>query len=231
MKVDKIESKRWQKKTKNRKKWYEFSFDPKVRIFQGTKDFDPVCEIKGEFIDLVQIHSSTIHEARTDIKLVGDGFFTDKKGFNLSIRTADCLPMIFYHPEKMLALLHAGWKGTALMIAKKFLFKMEELYNLNLRDWEVAFGPCIAPEKYEVGKDVFEFFEKFNIDGIKIKNIEKITNHDVKAVEYFLKERFDELGIGRYKEFIHFGLTSQDINNTHLNTVLQSRLEKSKSPW
>jgi adenylosuccinate lyase len=51
-------------------------------------------------------------------------------------------------------------------------------------------------------------------DGIKVKNIEKITNHDVKAVEYFLKEKFDELGLGQYKEFIHFGLTSQDINNT-----------------
>ncbi|MBW2563827.1 MAG: adenylosuccinate lyase, partial [Deltaproteobacteria bacterium] len=51
-------------------------------------------------------------------------------------------------------------------------------------------------------------------DAIKVKNIEKITNHDVKAVEYFLKERFDELGLSQYKEFIHFGLTSQDINNT-----------------
>ncbi|HAA01529.1 MAG TPA: adenylosuccinate lyase, partial [Flavobacteriales bacterium] len=44
--------------------------------------------------------------------------------------------------------------------------------------------------------------------------IEKITNHDVKAVEYFLKEKFETLGVGEQKEFIHFGLTSQDINNT-----------------
>lgn len=51
-------------------------------------------------------------------------------------------------------------------------------------------------------------------DALKIKTIEKITNHDVKAVEYFIKERFDNLGISEYKEFIHFGLTSQDINNT-----------------
>ncbi len=48
----------------------------------------------------------------------------------------------------------------------------------------------------------------------KVKEIEKITNHDVKAVEYYLKARFDELGLSEYKEFIHFGLTSQDINNT-----------------
>ena len=51
-------------------------------------------------------------------------------------------------------------------------------------------------------------------DALKIKDIEKITNHDVKAVEYFVKEKFDLLNLGAYKEFIHFGLTSQDINNT-----------------
>ena len=53
-----------------------------------------------------------------------------------------------------------------------------------------------------------------NDDAIEIKNIEKITNHDVKAVEYFIKQKFDMLSISDYKEFIHFGLTSQDINNT-----------------
>src|ERR1700733_2267108 len=51
-------------------------------------------------------------------------------------------------------------------------------------------------------------------DAESIKEIEKITNHDVKAVEYFIKKEFDDLGLGQYKEFIHFGLTSQDINNT-----------------
>ncbi len=51
-------------------------------------------------------------------------------------------------------------------------------------------------------------------DAQTIKNIEKTTNHDVKAVEYFIKEEFDKLGLSAYKEFIHFGLTSQDINNT-----------------
>ena len=51
-------------------------------------------------------------------------------------------------------------------------------------------------------------------DAQKIKDIESITNHDVKAVEYFIKEKFDTLNLQQYKEFIHFGLTSQDINNT-----------------
>lgn len=60
-----------------------------------------------------------------------------------------------------------------------------------------------------------EVYKDFKIeDAQRIKEIEKITNHDVKAVEYFLKERFDVLNFSDYKEFIHFGLTSQDINNT-----------------
>ncbi len=59
----------------------------------------------------------------------------------------------------------------------------------------------------------------------QVKAIEKITNHDVKAVEYFLKEQFDELGIGQYKEFIHFGLTSQDINNTSTPLMLKDAVK------
>ena len=57
-----------------------------------------------------------------------------------------------------------------------------------------------------------------------IKDIEKVTNHDVKAVEYFLKERFDELGLADRKEFIHFGLTSQDVNNTAFPMMLADAL-------
>ena len=63
--------------------------------------------------------------------------------------------------------------------------------------------------------DLRKVYENFTTeDAIKIKDIEKVTNHDVKAVEYFIKEKFDTIGIAEFKEFIHFGLTSQDINNT-----------------
>ncbi|MDA9357045.1 adenylosuccinate lyase [Flavobacteriaceae bacterium] len=62
-------------------------------------------------------------------------------------------------------------------------------------------------------------------DSIKIKEIEKTTNHDVKAVEYFLKDKFDELKLSEYKEFIHFGLTSQDINNTAIPLSLKEAIE------
>lgn len=64
------------------------------------------------------------------------------------------------------------------------------------------------------------------IDAANIKEIEKTTNHDVKAVEYFIKEKFDELGLQKYKEFIHFGLTSQDINNTAIPMSLKDAMNE-----
>jgi len=63
-------------------------------------------------------------------------------------------------------------------------------------------------------------------DAGRIKEIEKVTNHDVKAVEYFLKEKFEPIGLGQYKEFIHFGLTSQDINNTAVPCSIQDALRE-----
>ncbi len=62
-------------------------------------------------------------------------------------------------------------------------------------------------------------------DALRIKEIESITNHDVKAVEYFIKEKFDNLNLQKYKEFIHFGLTSQDINNTAVPLSLKDAFE------
>jgi len=63
-------------------------------------------------------------------------------------------------------------------------------------------------------------------DAQSIKEIEKTTNHDVKAVEYFIKHKFDELGLQKYKEYIHFGLTSQDINNTSVPCSLRDALQE-----
>ena len=62
-------------------------------------------------------------------------------------------------------------------------------------------------------------------DAQKIKDIEKVTNHDVKAVEYFIKEAFEALGLSQFQEFIHFGLTSQDINNTSVPLSVKEALE------
>lgn len=63
-------------------------------------------------------------------------------------------------------------------------------------------------------------------DALWIKETEKVTNHDVKAVEYFIKEKFEALGLSKYKEFIHFGLTSQDINNTAIPLSTKDAFEQ-----
>ena len=77
-------------------------------------------------------------------------------------------------------------------------------------------------------RGIYENFTE--ADAQRIKDIEAITNHDVKAVEYFLKERFDELGLQQFKEFIHFGLTSQDINNTATPMSIKDALQQTMIP-
>ena len=76
-----------------------------------------------------------------------------------------------------------------------------------------------------IGKMVVSLNDFSEKDAAEIKRIEKTTNHDVKAVEYYLKNKFEEYGLGAYKEFIHFGLTSQDINNTATPMSLKIGLE------
>lgn len=76
-----------------------------------------------------------------------------------------------------------------------------------------------------------KIYEDFSLeDAQAVKEIERTTNHDVKAVEYFLKEKFDKLGLSEFKEFIHFGLTSQDINNTAIPLSIKDSLAETVYP-
>lgn len=79
------------------------------------------------------------------------------------------------------------------------------------------------PKNFDELRKIYRNFS--SDDAIRVKEIEKTTNHDVKAVEYFLKERFSDLGLDEFKEFIHFGLTSQDINNTAVPLSIKDYLE------
>lgn len=97
-------------------------------------------------------------------------------------------------------------------------------------EYFIALCELPLPQLSEVSSSVFvdlrEIYQNFSIEDAKrIKEIESITNHDVKAVEYFLKEKFDNLNLAPYKEFIHFGLTSQDINNTSVPLSLKEAIE------
>ncbi|MBN2595616.1 adenylosuccinate lyase [Labilibaculum sp.] len=86
-------------------------------------------------------------------------------------------------------------------------------------EYFIALCEVPLPQLKDFDKDLFadlrSLYLDFTVeDAQKVKDIESVTNHDVKAVEYFIKEKFDALNLHKYKEFIHFGLTSQDINNT-----------------
>ncbi|WP_166964801.1 adenylosuccinate lyase [Yeosuana marina] len=97
-------------------------------------------------------------------------------------------------------------------------------------EYFIALCEIPLPQLTGVSKDVFEelrgIYQNFSTeDALIIKKIESITNHDVKAVEYFIKEKFDALGLSEFKEFIHFGLTSQDINNTAIPLSIKEAVE------
>lgn len=85
--------------------------------------------------------------------------------------------------------------------------------------------------KAEIFERLRSIYSNFSIDDAKrIKEHESVTNHDVKAVEYFIKEKFDSMGLEKWKEFIHFGLTSQDINNTSVPMSVRDALHESFIP-
>lgn len=91
--------------------------------------------------------------------------------------------------------------------------------------------PQLATVNHEVFESLRNIYRTFSVDdAARIKEIESVTNHDVKAVEYFLKENFDKLGLEQYKEFIHFGLTSQDINNTSVPMSIKDAINEAFLP-
>ena len=94
----------------------------------------------------------------------------------------------------------------------KYRIQVEVEYFISLCELPLTQLQNFPSDKFQ---DLRNLYQNFSIDSAeRIKDIESITNHDVKAVEYLIKEEFDKLELSKYKEFIHFGLTSQDINNT-----------------
>lgn len=91
--------------------------------------------------------------------------------------------------------------------------------------------PQLAGVDHALFGELRDIYAKFSVDDAqRVKDIENVTNHDVKAVEYFIKEQFDRLGLAQYKEFIHFGLTSQDINNTSVPMLIRDSLHEAYLP-
>lgn len=110
----------------------------------------------------------------------------------------------------------------------KYRVRVEIEYFIALCEIPLEQLESFDSKNFEKLRDIYR---KFSIeDAVGIKEIEKTTNHDVKAVEYFIKGRFKELGIERFGEFVHFGLTSQDINNTSIPLSLCEGINRSYMP-
>lgn len=106
----------------------------------------------------------------------------------------------------------------------RYRVKVEIEYFIAL--WRLPL-PQLADAPASAVESLREIYRDFSVDdAAKVKSIESVTNHDVKAVEYFIKEQFDARGLSKYKEFIHFGLTSQDINNTAVPMSLKDALNE-----
>ena len=107
----------------------------------------------------------------------------------------------------------------------KYRVQVEIEYFITLCELPLPQLADFDATKYEALRDIYRNFSE--TDAQRIKEIESVTNHDVKAVEYFIKEQFDKLGnLEAYKEFIHFGLTSQDINNTSIPLSIKDALNE-----
>lgn len=106
----------------------------------------------------------------------------------------------------------------------KYRVQVEIEYFITLAEFLPQLNSTVSPSLKE---DLRKIYTDFSLeDAARIKEIESVTNHDVKAVEYFIKEKFDLLSLEDCKEFIHFGLTSQDINNTSVPLSLKDALNE-----
>lgn len=123
---------------------------------------------------------------------------------------------------KELALYFSEW---ALI---RYRLQVEVEYFIALCELPLPQLSAFPKKKFSALRSVYLSFRPDN--ALRIKEIESITNHDVKAVEYYLKEHFEKLGLSSFKEFIHFGLTSQDINNTATPLSLKEGIEQAYLP-
>jgi adenylosuccinate lyase len=110
----------------------------------------------------------------------------------------------------------------------RYRVRIEIEYFIALCELPLPQLKSFNPSLFQELRSIYKYFTAD--DALEIKAIERTTNHDVKAVEYFIKKEFDKLELQEYKEFIHFGLTSQDINNTAIPLSIKEAIEKAYLP-
>jgi len=139
-------------------------------------------------------------------------------------------------PLNAISPIDGRYRGKTKTLSKYFSEEALIQYRVKVEiEYFIALCEIPLPQLENINPAIFEdlrsIYKHFSEEDAKdIKEIEKTTNHDVKAVEYFIKKEFDKLDLGKYKEFIHFGLTSQDINNTAIPLSIKEGLHKTYLP-
>lgn len=135
-------------------------------------------------------------------------------------------------PLNAISPIDGRYRGKTKSLSKYFSEEALIQYRVRVEiEYFIALCEIPLPQLEHLNPGIFEdlrsIYKHFSEEDSKeIKEIEKTTNHDVKAVEYFIKKEFDKLDLSKYKEFIHFGLTSQDINNTAIPLSIKEALHK-----
>ncbi len=118
---------------------------------------------KDSIVSLRQIHSDKFYivDRKPEKILAGDALITDKPGFLLTVRTADCLPiLLFDYKKEIIAAIHSGWKGTVKKITLKVIQEMKKIFEIKPSSLFALLGPCICQKCYEVDEDVKKAFKE-----------------------------------------------------------------------
>jgi len=137
--------------------------DDTTRIEENkTKLLSSIGYFPNQLAQIQQVHSAHVKVVdkpvnRNDMLSQGDAMISNKPGLLMLMRFADCVPILFYDPEKNAAgIAHAGWKGTVKEVAISAVSKMQEQFGTNPSDLIVGIGPSVGPDHYEIGEDVVE---------------------------------------------------------------------------
>ena len=160
----------------------EYNIDNNItNIFSNNIDYIKEKYNIDKYYELTQIHSNIVNILDDNYinKTKGDALITNKKNTPLVIKTADCIPILIYDKKnKVVALVHSGWKGTLNNIVIDTLNKMIEIYHSKKEDISVYLYPSIRKCHFEVEIDVYNQFKN------KIKNIDKYTTK--KEIKYYI---------------------------------------------
>lgn len=165
-------------------------------------------DFKLVFLD--QIHSNIIQviDKIPEEKLRGDAMITDLPFLLLIIKTADCLPaLVVDEPQKLIAAVHCGWRGTSKRVVQKVIQRMKDDYGCNPASLLVALGPCIGHECYEVGEDVYQSFKQ---EGL---STEFFRNHPLRPRKYL----FDLKG-ANLSQMVSAGIEEKNVFFTDICT-------------